>query len=76
MVLYHLIRSVLCAYLAIPFILIGNIFYFFSEIFFTIADAIWDDWSFLDLNPIKKYKNIKKNINSDEFHKWTGRRIK
>lgn len=71
MVLYHTIRAFLTAAFIFPFWLCYAFFSILSDIFSFAADI---DFGYF--NPIKTYKIVYKNKDSDEFHKWTGKRIK
>ena len=66
--LFYLVLSYICTLLSIILIVLGAPFLFIAHAFFALAD-IFDEEPFDNLNPHKRWKNIKNNIGNNEFKK-------
>lgn len=74
MIAYHVARALIFSYLAFIPITIGCFFYWLSQFFIILGNLLNKNWDLRSLNPLRTYRNIKENINSDQFHKWSGKR--
>ena len=78
MILYHTIRAFVISLILLPIQLLRIVFCIPFTILWFISDFL--DWiieeyfEWGNFNVVKTYKAVKKNSNSNEFHKWTGRR--
>ena len=76
MVWYHTIRAFLTALILFPFWIIGSVLDLLGFILTIVGGWLVESYDYRQLNMVKTYEIVKKNIDSGEFHKWTGKRIK
>ena len=76
MIWYHTIRVFLKALVFLPFWVIGSILDMLGYLLQDVGGFLINDYDYRLLNIVRTHGVIKKNIDSGEFDKWTGRRIK
>ena len=75
--IYHAIRGFIECLFHIPFWLVGLVLYSLGYLTAGIGGVLIGNFSIRSLNIMNNYRNCKESDeSSNEYHKWTGRRIK